>query len=60
LHQGLGHVLVVGQELLGVFGKAVAAVAGTGVVVVAADAGVEAHAINDLPGAKPMDGGEGV
>lgn len=50
LNQVLGHVLVVGQELLGVFRQAVAAVAKAGVVVVAANAGVKAHAVNDLPG----------
>ena len=37
LDQVLGHVLVVRQQLLGVLGKAVAAVAEAGVVVVAAD-----------------------
>ena len=44
LDQVLGHVLVVGQQLLGVLGQAVAAVAEAGVVVVAADARLQAHA----------------
>src|SRR5699024_8062184 len=36
----VGHVFVVGQQLFGVFGQAVAAVAKAGVVVVVADAWV--------------------
>ena len=40
LDEGLGHVGVVGQQLFGVFGQAVAAVAETWVVIVGADAGV--------------------
>lgn len=51
LHDGLdevlGHVGVVGQQLLGVLRQAIAAVAEGGVVVVRADAGVEAHAVDD-------------
>ena len=47
-HEVLGHVLVVGQELLGVLRQAVAAVAERGVVVHVADAGVETHAVDDL------------
>ena len=46
--QVLRHILVVGQQLLGVFGQAVAAVAEAGVVVVGADARVHAHAVDDL------------
>ena len=41
-------------------GQAVAAVAKAGVVVVAADAGVQAHAIDDLPRVQAMGGGVGV
>ena len=50
LDQVLRHVLVVGQQLLGVLGQAVAAVAEAGVVVMAADARLQAHALDDLRG----------
>ena len=46
-HHILGHVLVVGKQLLGVLGQAVASVAERGVVVVCADAGVEADTFDD-------------
>ena len=48
LNQGLGDVLVVGEQLLGVLGQAVVAVAEARVVVVAADARIHAHALDDL------------
>ena len=47
LDEVFGHVLVVGKQLLGVLGQAVAAVAKRGIVVVRADAGVETHALDD-------------
>ena len=51
LHDGLDqllrHVVEVREELLGVLREAVAAVAEGGVVVVRADAGVQAHALDD-------------
>ena len=50
LDQVLRHVSVVGQQLLGVLGQAVAAVAEAGVVVVAADARLQAHAVDDVAG----------
>ena len=50
LDQVLGHAPVVGQQLLGVLGQAVAAVAEAGVVVVAADARLQAHAVDDVTG----------
>ena len=46
----LGDVFVVGEELFGVFGEAVATVAEGGVVVVRADAGVEGDAVDDVFG----------
>lgn len=59
LHDGLDkvlrHVLVVGQQLLGVLGQAVAAVAEAGVVVVAADARLQAHAVDDVAGVEAAD-----
>ena len=58
--QRLRHVLVVGQQLLGVLGQAIAAVAEAGVVVVAADARVQAHAFNDLASVQAVDGRVGV
>ena len=59
-HEILGHVLVVGQELLGVLRQAVAAVAERGVVVHVADAGVETHTVDDLPGVEAFHFGIGV
>ena len=53
LDEVLRHVLVVGQQLLGVLGQAVAAVAEAGVVVVGADAQLQAHALDDVGGREP-------
>lgn len=50
LDQVLRHVFIICQQLLGVLGKAVAAVAEAGVVVVAADARLQAHAVDDVAG----------
>lgn len=50
VNEVLRHVFVVGQQLLGVFGEAVAAKAKTGVVVVLPNSGVKAHAFDDLAG----------
>ena len=47
LDEVLGYVLIVGQQLLGVFGQAVATVTERGVVVMASDAWVEAYAVDD-------------
>ena len=64
VHDGLDkvlrHVLVVGQQLLGVLGQAVAAVAEAGVVVVAADARLQAHAVDDVAGVEAADLAVGV
>ena len=60
LDQVLGHVHVVGQQLLGVLGQAVAAVAEAGVVVVAADARLQAHAVDDVAGVEAADLAVGV
>ena len=59
-HHVLGHVLVVGEQLLRVFREAVAAIAEGGVVVVGADAGIEAHALDDGAAVKALDLGVGV
>ena len=56
-HHVLRHVGVVGQELLGVLGQAVAAVAEGGVVVVRADARVEADALDDGAAVEALDFG---
>lgn len=50
LDEVLRHVFVVGQELLCVLRQAVAAVAERGVAVEGADAGLEAHAADDVAG----------
>ena len=60
LDQVLRYVLVVGQQLLGVLGQAVAAVAETGVVVVAADARLQTHAVDDVAGVEAADLAVGV
>ena len=60
LDQVLRHVLVVGQQLLGVLGQAVAAVAEAGVVVVAADARLQADAVDDVAGVEAADLAVGV
>lgn len=60
LDQVLRHVLVVRQQLLGVLGQAVAAVAEAGVVVVAADARLQAHAVDDVAGVEAADLAVGV
>ena len=60
LDQVLRHVLVVGQQLLGVLGQAVAAVSEPGVVVVAADARLQADAVDDVAGVEAADLAVGV
>ncbi len=64
LHDGLdevfGYVGVVGKELFGVLGQAVAAVAEGGIVVVSADAGIESNAFDDGAGVETFDFGIGV
>ena len=60
LDQVLGHILVVGQQLLGVLGQAVAAVAEAGVVVVAADARLQADTVDDVAGIEAADLAVGV
>ncbi len=55
LDQVLRHVLVVGEQLLGVLGQAVAAVAEAGVVVVRPDARLQAHAVDDVAGVEAAD-----
>ena len=59
-HHVLGDMVVVGQELLGVFGQAVAAVAEGGVVVVGADARIQTDAFDDGLGVEAFDLGVGV
>ena len=49
-HHVLRHVLVVGQQLLGVLGEAVSAVAEAGVVVMGADSRVQSDAVDDSLG----------
>ena len=60
VNEVLRHILIVGQQLLGVFGQAVAAVAERGIVVVVADARIEADALDDLFGIQSVRGSIGV
>lgn len=53
--QVLGHVLVVGEQLLGIFWQAVTAVAKGRIVVVIADARIKADTLNDLSGVQALD-----
>ena len=59
-HHVLGHVGIVGQELLGVLGQAVAAIAKRWVIVMGADAGVETNARDNGLGIEAFDFGIGV
>ena len=59
-HHLLGHVGVVGQQLLGVLGQAVAAVAERRIVVMHPDARVEADALDDGTRVEALDLGVGV
>lgn len=58
LHDGLDEVLrnilIVGKQLLGVLRQAVTAVAEARVVVVGADARIQAYAVDDLAGVEPF------
>lgn len=58
--QVLRHLAVIGKQLLGVLGQAVTTVTKRRVVVVIADAGVEADAVDDLAGVEAVRGGVGV
>ena len=60
LDQVLRHIFIICQQLLGVLGQAVAAVAEAGVVVVAADARLQAHAVDDVAGVEAADLAVGV
>ena len=54
-HHVLRYVLIVREQLLGVLGEAIAAVPERRVVVVSADARVQAHAPDDGRGVEPLD-----
>ena len=56
----IGGVLVVGQQLMGVLGQAVAAVAEGRIVVMGADSGIQAHALDDLACIEAVELGIGV
>src|SRR5690625_4175058 len=56
----IGHVAVVGQQLFGVLGQTIPAIAKGGVVVMRADAGIEADALDDLAGIELVAKGVGV
>ena len=53
-------ILVVAQQLLGILGQTVAAVAERRIVVMRTDAGVEANPFDNLSRAKPLCLGIGV
>ena len=59
-HDVLRHILVVGQQLLGILGQAVAAIAERGVVVMVSDAGIETDALDDVFAVQTMGGGVGI
>ena len=49
LNQIFRHILIVCQQLLGVLWQAVPSVTEAGVIIVAADPGIQANTLNDLP-----------
>ena len=49
------YILIVGEQLLSIFGQAVTAVAKGRVVVVIADARIKADTLDDLSGVQPLD-----
>ena len=59
-NQVLGDVLEVGEELLGILGQAVPAVAEAGVVVVGSDARVQADSLDDIARVEAFTFGIGV
>ena len=59
-NQVFGNILVVCKQLLGVLGEAVAAVAEGGVIVMGADARIQAHALDDFLGIQMLQLGIGV
>ena len=54
LDQVLRHILIVREQLLRVLRQAIAAVPEARVVVVRADARIQTHAVDDLPGVQPL------
>ena len=58
--QVLGDVLEVGEELLGILGQAVAAVAEAGVVVVCPDARIQADSLDDIARVEALALGIGI
>lgn len=60
LDQIFRHVLIVCQKLLGILGQTVAAIAEGWVVVVVADARIEAHAFDDRRGLQALNLGVGI
>ena len=59
-HHILGHLVVIGQQLLGVLRQTVASVAETRVVVVRADARVQTYSFDDGTGVQSLHLGVGV
>ena len=57
---GFRHIPVIGQKLLRILGQAVAAVAEGRIIVEIADAGIIAHALDDIGGMQPFFLGVGV
>ena len=60
LDHGLRHILVVRKQLLRILGQTVATVAEARVVIVSADPGIHAHAVDDLLGIQALGLGVGV
>ena len=60
MHQILRYIVVIGKQLLGVFGQAVAAVTKRRVIVMAADARVQADTVDDIAGVQSAHLGVGV
>ena len=56
----LRHVGIIRQQLLGVLGQAIAAVAEGGIVIKIADTGIQTHALDNIGGIQPLDLGIGI
>lgn len=53
-HHILGHIGIIGKQLLGIFGQAITAIAETGIVIMGTDTRVKAYALDYCPASSPF------
>ena len=58
--QVVGHLVIVGKQLLGIFGQAITTITKRGIVVVATDTGIKANPFNNLATIKTVRLGIGI